>query len=437
MDITIVGTGYVGLVTGACFSKVGNNVICLDTKVDVVESLKKGIVHIYEPGLEEIVKDSIQKKTISFTSDKALAYKHPQIIFLCVPTPQDNDGSVDLSYVSLAAKDVAQNIQTETIIVNKSTVPVGTAELVEKIVKDELKLLNKKIAFNVVSNPEFLAEGSAVKDFLYPNRICLGVEDKKAESMMQKLYHPFTMNGSPIIVMDKRSAEMAKYACNAMLATRISFMNELANLSEKVGADVENIRKIMQTDPRIGGKFLYPGVGYGGACFPKDVRGIMKTAEQNGVNLKILKSVDDVNENQKTVMLKKLQEYTKGKIDGLKISVWGLAFKKNTNDVRESPSLKFINDAVSKGAKITCYDPQAIAEAKKILGEKVTYTTNKESALKDASVLMVFTDWDEFKQPNFEEINKFGIKAVFDGRNLYDPQEVKENGLDYFGIGRK
>lgn len=437
MNITIVGTGYVGLVTGACFSKVGNNVTCLDTKIDVVENLKKGIVHIYEPGLEEIVKESILKKTILFTSDKSLAYKNPQMVFLCVPTPQSKDGSVDLSYITQAAKDVAKYIQKEVIIINKSTVPVGSAELVEKIVKEELKLLNKKINFNVVSNPEFLAEGSAVKDFLYPNRICLGVEDEKTESMLQKLYHPFTMNGSPIIVMDKRSAEMAKYACNAMLATRISFMNELANLSEKVSADVENIRKIMQTDPRIGGKFLYPGVGYGGACFPKDVRGIMKTGEQNGVTLKILTSVDEVNEKQKTVMLEKLQDYTKGKIDGLNVSVWGLAFKKNTNDVRESPALRFIENALIKGAKITCYDPEAMIEAKKILGENVTYTTDKESALKDASVLMVFTDWDDFKQPNFEEIKKLGIKAIFDGRNLYDPKEVKENNLDYFGIGRK
>lgn len=437
MDITIVGTGYVGLVTGACFAKMGNNVTCLDTKKDVVENLKKGKIHIYEPGLEEIVKEAIARNSIHFTFDKVLAYKNPNIIFLCVPTPQSMDGSVDLSYIFSAAKDVAQNIQNETIVVNKSTVPVKTAELVEEIIKKELKLIKKKINFSVVSNPEFLAEGSAVKDFLYPNRICLGVEDKKTEDVLRKLYHPFTQGTASIIIMDRRSAELAKYACNAMLATRISFMNELANLAEKVGADVENIRKIMQTDPRIGSKFLYPGVGYGGACFPKDVRGIIKTGEQNGVALKILTSVDDVNEKQKTIMLKKLEEYTKGKINGLKVGVWGLAFKKNTNDVRESPAIKFINDALDNGAKITCYDPEAMLEAKKILGEKVNYTESKEKALEKSTILMVFTDWDDFKLPDFNKLKKAGIKVIFDGRNLYDPKEVRANGIDYFGIGRK
>ncbi|MFA5126096.1 MAG: UDP-glucose/GDP-mannose dehydrogenase family protein [archaeon] len=435
MNITIVGTGYVGLVTGACFAKVGNNVTCLDTKNGIIEDLKKGKIHIYEPGLEEIIKEAIAKNNIHFTSDKQHAYKNPEVILVCVPTPQKEDGSVDLSYISAAAKDIAQNMQNETIIVNKSTVPVGTGELVEKIVKEELKKLNKKINFTVASNPEFLAEGSAVKDFLSPNRVCMGVEDKKTEETMRKLYHPFTLNGAPIIVMNRRSAEVAKYACNAMLATRISFINELANFAEKVGADIENIRKIMQTDPRIGAKFLYPGVGYGGACFPKDVRGIIKTGEQNGIQLEILKSVDKANEKQKTILMQKLEEYTK--VKGLGISVWGLAFKKNTNDVRESPSIKFINEALAKGAKIICYDPEAMQEARKVLGEKVIYAETKEKALKNSSVLMIYTDWDEFKQPNFKEIKKQGIKAIFDGRNLLEPKEVKENGLEYYGIGRK
>ncbi len=434
MNITIVGTGYVGLVTGSCFAKLGNNVTCLDTKVEVIDNLKKGILHIYEPGLEEIIKEAIEKKVISFTSNKEEAYKNPDLIFVCVPTPQSQDGSVDLSYVSCAAKDIAQNILNEVIVVDKSTVPVGTAKMVEDTIKEELTKLNKKISFDVISNPEFLAEGSAVKDFLYPNRVCLGVENKKTEETMRKLYHPFTRGNAQLFVMNKRSAELAKYACNAMLATRISFMNELANLAENVGADVEEIRKVMQTDPRIGNKFLYPGVGYGGACFPKDVRGIIKTGEQNGMKLKILTCVDEVNENQKTILMKKLEKYTQ--VMDSKLSVWGLAFKKNTNDVRESPSLKFIDEAIKRGAKIKCYDPEAMIEVKKVLKETVTYSNSKEDAIKDTNILLVFTDWDEFKQPDFRELKNAGIKAIFDGRNLYDPKEVREQGIDYFGIGR-
>ncbi|MDD3083846.1 MAG: UDP-glucose/GDP-mannose dehydrogenase family protein [Candidatus ainarchaeum sp.] len=430
MNITIVGTGYVGLVTGACFAKLGNNVTCLDNNKKIIRNLNNGVIHIYEPGLEEILREAIKKNNICFTFDKKEAYKNPNIIFVCVPTPQNNGGSVDLSFVVRASREIAENIKKEVIIVDKSTVPVGTAELVEKTIRE----LNKKISFRVVSNPEFLAEGSAVKDFLYPNRICLGVEDKKTREILKKLYHPFTLSGAPIIIMGRRSAELAKYACNAMLATRISFMNELANFSEKVGANIEDVRRVMQTDPRIGNKFLYSGVGYGGACFPKDVRGIIKTAEENKSELKILKSVDQVNEKQKTILLKKIEDYTI--IKNLKISVWGLAFKKNTNDVRESPAIKFVLEAIKKGAIINCFDPQAMLEAKKILKESVNYARTKEEALREASVLVVFTDWDDFKQPDFKEIKKQGVKAIFDGRNLYEPKEVREQGIKYFGIGR-
>lgn len=431
MNITIVGSGYVGLVTGACFAKMGNKVTCLDTNEEIVKNLNKGILHIFEPELEEIVKEDIKNNNIVFTSSKKIAYKEPEIIFICVPTPQTSSGEVDLSFVKKAASDIAKNIKNKVIIVNKSTVPIGTTKLVEDIIKEELK---KDIEFDVISNPEFLAEGSAVKDFLYPSRICIGVEKEETKKIMQKLYHPLTRGNAQIIIISKKSAELAKYACNAMLATRISFMNELANFSEKVGANIEDIRRVMQTDPRIGNKFLYAGVGYGGACFPKDVRGIIKTAEKNDSKLNILKCVDEVNEKQKTIILKKIENYTK--IDCAKICVWGLAFKKNTNDVRESPSIKFIKDAIKKGAKITCFDPEAINEAKKILKEQVIYKKTKEDAIKNNEILVVFTDWDEFKQPDFKELKKQGIKAIFDGRNLYEPSEVKKEGIKYFGIGR-
>lgn len=437
MNITVVGSGYVGLVTGAVFSKVGNNVICLDINENIVKNLNDGIIPIYEPGLEDIIKESKKKNYISFTTDKKKAYAHGEVIFICVPTPQKENGEVNLNYVYTAAKEIGENINSYKIVVDKSTVPVGTGDEVEKIINEELKKRKTNHIVDVVSNPEFLAEGSAAQDFLYPSRICVGGETDKAKNKMKELYHPFTINGAPIFLMDRKSAELSKYACNSMLATRVSFMNQFANLAESIGADIENVRKVMQTDPRIGSKFLYPGIGYGGSCFPKDVKGIINTAKKYNKELTILEEVDKANQKQKLVLVHKVKDYYKNKLKGKQIAVWGLAFKKNTNDMRESPSIPIIHELVKEGAIISAYDPIAKKEAEHYFKDTIKYVNTKEQALEGKEILLILADWDEFKQLDYKLLKEKKIIAVFDGKNFLDPIEIKKHKIEYFGIGRK
>ncbi len=437
MNITVVGSGYVGLVSGSCFSKVGNKVVCLDVNENIVKNLNEGKIPIYEPGLEEIIKESKKKNLISFTTNKKEAYSFGEIILVCVPTPQKENGEVNLDYVFGAAKDIGENITKYAIIVDKSTVPVTTGDKVEEIIKNELKKRNLEIEFDVVSNPEFLAEGTAVQNFMYPSRVCVGANSEKAKEKMKELYHPLTFGGSPIFLMDRKSAELSKYACNSMLATRISFMNQFANLAEKMGADIESVRKVMQTDPRIGNKFLYPGIGYGGSCFPKDVRGILNTSKQYGETLTILEEVDKANNKQKLVLVDKISNYYKNDLKGKRIAVWGLAFKKNTNDMRESPSIPIIQKLLEKEAIITAYDPVAKEEAKHYFKDTINYKESREDALKTNECLLILTDWDEFKQPDYSNLKSEGIKVIFDGKNFLEPAEIRKQGIDYIGIGRK
>lgn len=437
MNITVVGSGYVGLVTGAVFSKVGNKVICLDINETIVKNLNDGVIPIYEPGLEDIIKESKKKNYISFTTDKKKAYEHGEIIFICVPTPQKENGEVNLNYVYTAAKEIGENINSYKIVVDKSTVPVGTGDEVEKIINEELKKRKSNHIVDVVSNPEFLAEGSAVQDFLYLSRICVGGETNKAKDKMKELYHPFTINGAPIFLMDRKSAELSKYACNSMLATRVSFMNQFANLAESVGADIESVRKVMQTDPRIGSKFLYPGIGYGGSCFPKDVKGIINTAKKYNKELTILEEVDKANHKQKLVLVNKVKDYYKNKLKEKQIAVWGLAFKKNTNDMRESPSIPIIQELVKEGAIISAYDPIAKKEAEHYFKDTIKYVNTKEQALEGKEILLILADWDEFKQLDYKVLKEKQIRAVFDGKNFLEPIEIKKHKIEYFGIGRK
>ncbi|MFA6268448.1 MAG: UDP-glucose/GDP-mannose dehydrogenase family protein [archaeon] len=437
MNITVVGTGYVGLVAGACFSKVGNKVLCLDINEKIIQDLNNGKIHIYEPGLEEIIVESKKNNLIEFTTDKKKAYDFGEIILICVPTPQGMNGKVNLDYVFTAAKEIGENISSDKIVVDKSTVPVGTGKKVSEIIDQTLQQRNVSIQVDVISNPEFLAEGNAIVDFLTPPRICIGGESNSAIEKIKELYKPFTLNGAQIFTMDRPSAELAKYACNSMLATRVSFMNQFANLAELVGANIDSIREVMQTDPRIGGKFLSPGIGYGGSCFPKDVRGIINTASEHNFDLSILKSVDEVNKKQKLVVFNKLKEFFKGNLEGKKIAIWGLAFKKNTNDMRESPSIVIINALLNSNCRISAFDPQAMEEAKKVFGEKITYCQSMQDCLKGKEALAVLTEWDEFKQPDFEIIKKEGVLVIVDGRNIYNPEIVKKNGLSYIGIGKK
>ena len=436
MKITIVGTGYVGLVTGACFSEVGIDVTCVDINKEKIDKLNKGIIPIYEPGLEKMVYRNYEKGRLHFTTDIASTLDECEVVFGAVGTPPDEDGSADLRYVIDVAREVGRNMNDYLIMVTKSTVPVGTASKVRAAIQEELDKRGVDIKFDVASNPEFLKEGAAVDDFLKPDRIVIGLESEKAEKIMSRLYKPFTMNGHPVIFMDITSAEMTKYTANSMLATKISFMNDIANLCEIVGADVNMVRRGIGSDSRIGNKFIYPGAGYGGSCFPKDVKALIKTAEDFHYPLRVLKAVEDVNDYQKTVMYEKIAKFYNNDLKGKRIALWGLSFKPQTDDMREAPSLVIIQKLLDAGATVKAYDPVAIDEAKRILGDKIEYAPDQYDALIDADCLLLITEWPEFKFPNFNIIRKLLKESViFDGRNVYDIEDIKERDFKYFCIG--
>ena len=437
MKITIVGSGYVGLVTGTCFSEVGIDVTCVDVHAKKIEGLNKGIVPIYEPGLEAMIRKNKEKGRLHFTTDLASTLDQCEAVFIAVGTPPGEDGSADLQYVLQVAREVGKNIKDYILVVTKSTVPVGTGEKVRKAVKEELDKRGADIPFDIASNPEFLKEGAAIEDFLKPDRIVVRLDSPRAEKTMQKLYKPFTLNGHPIIFMDVLSAEMTKYAANAMLATRISFMNEVANLCEIVGANVDMVRKGIGSDPRIGSKFIYPGVGYGGSCFPKDVKALIKTAQEHQYEMELLKAVEDVNDRQKELLYHKVKKHFNGDLKNKKIAIWGLSFKPQTDDMREAPSLVLIDLFLKAGSNITAYDPVAMEEAGRLLGEGIKLVDDQYAALADADCLLLVTEWKEFRIPDLGRMKKLmRTPLIFDGRNIYDRAELEANGFDYFAIGR-
>ena len=438
MKITIVGTGYVGLVTGTCFSEVGIDVTCVDIDQKKIDGLKEGIMPIYEPGLETMVLKNIEKGRLSFSTSLKESIQDSEAVFIAVGTPPGEDGSADLKYVLAVAREVGQHMNDYLVVVTKSTVPVGTAEKVKSAVAEELQKRNSELTFDVASNPEFLKEGAAIQDFLKPDRIVVGIETEKGQKTMEKLYKPFLLNGHPIIFMDVPSAEMTKYAANSMLATKISFMNDIANLCEIMGADVNMVRKGIGSDSRIGTKFIYPGVGYGGSCFPKDVKALIKTAQENGYPMRVLQSVEDVNDDQKSVLVNKVKKHFGSDLSGMTFAVWGLSFKPKTDDMREAPSIVIINQLLALGAQVKAFDPVAMEEAHKDLGDTITYTKDEYEALVDADALLLVTEWPEFRVPNFTVVNKLlKNKIIFDGRNVYDQDEMKELGYTYYGIGLK
>ena len=436
MDITIVGTGYVGLVTGACLAEVGTNVTCVDIDKVKINKLKESIIPIYEPGLEAMVKRNVQIGRLNFSTDIKETLDSCDVIFIAVGTPPDEDGSADLKHVITVASQIGKYMKSYMLVVTKSTVPVGTAKKVREAIQEQLTLRGENIPFDVASNPEFLNEGAAVDDFMKPDRIVVGVESVKAEEIMTRLYKPFTLNGHPVIFMDIPSAEMTKYAANAMLATKISFMNDVANLCELVGANVNMVRKGIGSDTRIGTKFIYPGIGYGGSCFPKDVKALIKTASEYGYEMRVIKAVEEVNDDQKSVLFNKLEKYYKNNLNGKNIAIWGLSFKPQTDDMREAPAVVLIDKLVKAGCNIIVYDPEAMVEAKHIIGNKVNYANDKEEALIDADCLLLVTEWNSFRILNYNVMAKLmRKKVVFDGRNIYDAKEMEENGFDYFCIG--
>ena len=436
MKIAVIGTGYVGLVTGACFSEVSVNVICVDIDQKKIDNLNKGIIPIYEPGLEEIVLRNSIKNKLKFSTSLQESIKDVDVVFIAVGTPPDEDGSADLKYVLSVASDIGKYIQKQIVVVNKSTVPVGTAEKVKQAIQKELTLRGQTIEFYVASNPEFLKEGSAIDDFMKPDRIVVGTDRSEAEEIMRKLYKPFLMNGHPIIFMDIPSAEMTKYAANAMLATKISFMNDVANLCEIMGADVNMVRRGIGSDSRIGSKFIYPGVGYGGSCFPKDVKALIKTAKDNHYNMRILNAVEEVNDFQKSVLFNKVNTHFNNQLKGKTFAIWGLAFKPKTDDMREAPSLVIIENLLKAGANVVAYDPVAAHEAKRILGDAISYSDEMYDTLTKADALLIITEWPEFRSPDFDEISKrLNNKVIFDGRNIFDFNEMKNMGYNYYCIG--
>lgn len=437
MKISVVGTGYVGLVTGTCFAEAGVHVQCVDIDEKKIKGLKEGKLPIWEPGLQPLLDRNSKNGRLSFTTEIKETLEDCEVVFSAVGTPPDEDGSADLQYVLQVAKEVGQNMQDYLVFVTKSTVPIGTAKKVKKAIQDELDKRGANIEFDVASNPEFLKEGSAVDDFMKPDRIVVGTESERAEKIMKRLYKPFLLNGHPVIFMDIPSAEMTKYAANSMLATKISFMNDIANLCEIVGADVTNVRRGIGSDSRIGYHFIYAGTGYGGSCFPKDVKALIKTADSKGYSLEILKAVESVNDRQKSVLVTKLKKYFNNDLEGKKIAMWGLSFKPNTDDMREAPSIVIARQLKELGAEINAYDPVAMEEAKERIGGLVNYTKDKNEALVDADALLLVTEWNEFRVLNYKVISKLlKNKVIFDGRNIYDPAELKENGFEYFGIGR-
>jgi UDPglucose 6-dehydrogenase len=436
MKIAVIGTGYVGLVTGACFSEVSVNVICVDIDQKKIDNLNKGIIPIYEPGLEEIVLRNSTKNKLKFSTSLQESIKDVDVVFIAVGTPPDEDGSADLKYVLSVASDIGKYIQKQIVVVNKSTVPVGTAEKVKQAIQKELTLRGQTIDFYVASNPEFLKEGSAIDDFMKPDRIVIGTDNVDAENIMRKLYKPFLLNGHPIIFMDIPSAEMTKYAANAMLATKISFMNDVANLCEIMGADVNMVRRGIGSDARIGSKFIYPGVGYGGSCFPKDVKALIKTAKDNHYNMRILNAVEEVNDFQKSVLFNKVNTHFNNQLKGKTFAIWGLAFKPKTDDMREAPSLVIIENLLKAGANVVAYDPVAVHEAKRILGDTISYSDEMYDTLTKADALLIITEWPEFRSPDFDEISKrLNNKVIFDGRNIFDFNEMKNMGYNYYCIG--
>ncbi len=437
MLITMIGTGYVGLVTGTCLSETGHHVTCVDIDPVKIEKLRLGIIPIYEPGLQELVENNIQKGKLKFTTDLSTVVPESDVVFIAVGTPSGGDGSTDLSDVLSATREIARHITNYTVIVTKSTVPVHTAKKVLEAISHVVKERgDHTVTFDVVSNPEFLKEGNSINDFLKPDRIIVGTDSEKAESIMRKLYHPFILNGHPFLVMDVTSAELTKYAANAMLATRISFMNEMANLCEAVGADINWIRKGIGSDPRIGSQFLYPGTGYGGSCFPKDVKSIVHTGRQFESPMYILESVEAVNSTQKTILFTKILSYFDGRLKGKKVAVWGLSFKPRTDDMREAPSVDTIRRLLDAGCQVVAYDPVAIESARQILGDTVTYVNSQYDVLKGADCLVIFTEWSEFRSPDFNVMHDQMVSPViFDGRNILNPEDVIENGFVYLGIG--
>ena len=437
MKIAIVGTGYVGLVTGTCFAEMGTEVFCVDVDKNKIDNLKKGIVPIYEPGLDELVARNMQAGRLHFTTELKECLDEVEVLFSAVGTPPDEDGSADLKYVLEVARTVGRYMNKYILVVTKSTVPVGTAQKVKRAIKDEQAKRNVNIEFDIASNPEFLKEGAAVKDFMSPDRVVVGVESERAEKLMSKLYRPFLLNNFRVIFMDVPSAEMTKYAANAMLATRISFMNDIANLCELVGADVNMVRKGIGADSRIGSKFLYPGCGYGGSCFPKDVKALIKTAEKNGYPMRVLKAVEEVNERQKSILFEKLLKHYDGDLKGKKIALWGLAFKPETDDMREAPALVLIDKLVEFGALVKVYDPVAMNECKRRVGDKVVYATDMYDAVLDADALLLVTEWKEFRMPSWGVVKKTMRQAVvIDGRNIYDVNELKAINIEYRCIGQ-
>ena len=437
MKIAIVGTGYVGLVTGTCFAEIGVNVTCVDTNSEKIESLQKGVIPIYENGLEEMVLRNVKAKRLKFTTSLESCLDDVEVIFSAVGTPPDEDGSADLSYVLEVARTIGRNMNQYKLVVTKSTVPVGTARRVRAAIQEELDKRGVNIEFDVASNPEFLKEGNAISDFMSPDRVVVGVESVRAEKLMSKLYKPFLLNNFRVIFMDIPSAEMTKYAANSMLATRISFMNDIANLCELVGADVNMVRSGIGSDTRIGRKFLYPGIGYGGSCFPKDVKALIKTAEQNGYTMRVLRAVEDVNEAQKGVLFEKLMKQFNGDLKGKTIALWGLAFKPETDDMRAAPGLVLIDKLLKAGCQIRAYDPAAMNECKRRIGDVIYYARDMYDAVLDADVLMLITEWKEFRLPSWAVIKKtMNQQIVLDGRNIYDKKEMEELGFIYSCIGK-
>ena len=439
IKVTIFGTGYVGLVTGACLAEMGNHVVCVDIDAGKVERLKRGEIPIYEPGLEAIVQSNHASGRLDFTTEAAPAIAHGELIFIAVGTPPDEDGSADLQYVQKVASTIGQHLQRYAVVVNKSTVPVGTADRVREAVAAELAARQATVEFDVVSNPEFLKEGAAVEDCLRPDRIVVGASSTRAVALLRKLYAPFNRNHDRMVVMDERSAELTKYAANAMLATKISFMNEIANIAERVGADVELVRQGIGSDPRIGYSFIYPGAGYGGSCFPKDVQALERTAHAHGYEARLLGAVEAVNRQQKGKLFELISRHFDGQLGGRTIALWGLAFKPNTDDMREASSRRLMEQLWGAGAKVRAFDPEAREEARRLYGERadLVLCEHAAAALQGADVLAVVTEWKAFRSPDFAAIRAaLAVPAIFDGRNLYDPAVVEEAGLAYYGIGR-
>lgn len=437
MKIAVVGTGYVGLVTGTCLAEVGTDVACIDIDQQKIDNLKKGIMPIYEPGLENLVLRNYKKEKLHFTTSLAEGIKDADIAFIAVGTPPGEDGSADLQYVLAVASEIGKNMNSYGVVVTKSTVPVGTAEKVRGAVQNELDKRGVDLTFDIASNPEFLKEGAAIQDFMKPDRIVVGVDSEQAEGVMNRLYKPFIMNGHPLIFMDIPSAEMTKYAANAMLATRISFMNDIANLCERMGADVNAVRKGIGSDPRIGSRFIYAGIGYGGSCFPKDVKALIKTARENDYTMRILEAVEEVNDNQKSVLFDKLISSIGVNLAGKKFAMWGLSFKPNTDDMREAPSLVLIDKIIQAGGSVTAYDPVAMEETKHMIGDKIDYVSDPYDALENANALLLVTEWSEFRLPHFDQIKeKLSNPLILDGRNIYDKEEMTKLGFEYYSIGR-